>query len=169
MRKFIAVMAAVPMLALVAAASEVPKTETFLGYNYVRFNPNSDVFPSFNANGGGGQFVYNFNKWVGGVVDVGAVTRGSFDNFNVDATVINFVAGPRITYHNHSRFVRPARNRSAFTGDGSCECFQYGVRDDGGRRPGHQGIKAHRAAADWCGLLPDPYPESINGRHQQSK
>jgi hypothetical protein len=105
MRKFIAVMAAVPMLALVAAASDVPKTETFLGYNYVRFNPNSDVFPSFNANGGGGQFVYNFNKWVGGVVDVGAVTRGSFDNFNVDATVINFVAGPRITYHNHSRFV----------------------------------------------------------------
>ena len=105
MRKFIAVIAAVPMLALVAAASDVPKTETFLGYNYVRFNPNSDVFPSFNANGGGGQFVYNFNKWVGGVVDVGAVTRGSFDNFNVDATVINFVAGPRITYHNHSRFV----------------------------------------------------------------
>jgi hypothetical protein len=93
------------MLALVAAASDVPKTETFLGYNYVRFNPNSDVFPSFNANGGGGQFVYNFNKWVGGVVDVGAVTRGSFDNFNVDATVINFVSGPRITYHNHSRFV----------------------------------------------------------------
>jgi hypothetical protein len=93
------------MFALVAAATDVPKMETFLGYNYVRFNPNSDVFPSFNANGGGGQFVYNFNKWVGGVVDVGAVTRGSFDNFNVDATVINFVAGPRITYHNHSRFI----------------------------------------------------------------
>ena len=105
MRKFIAVIAAVPMFALVAAATDVPKMETFLGYNYVRFNPNSDVFPSFNANGGGGQFVYNFNKWVGGVVDVGAVTRGSFDNFNVDATVINFVAGPRITYHNHSRFI----------------------------------------------------------------
>ena len=105
MRKIIAVIAAVPMFALVAAATDVPKTETFLGYNYVRFNPNSDVFPSFNANGGGGQFVYNFNKWIGGVVDVGAVTRGSFDNFNVDATVINFVAGPRITYHNHSRFV----------------------------------------------------------------
>ena len=105
MRKIIAVIAAVPMFALVAAATDVPKMETFLGYNYVRFNPNSDVFPSFNANGGGGQFVYNFNKWIGGVVDVGAVTRGSFDNFNVDATVINFVAGPRITYHNHSRFV----------------------------------------------------------------
>ena len=105
MRKFIAVIAAVPVFALVAGATDVPKMETFLGYNYVRFNPNSDVFPSFNANGGGGQFVYNFNKWIGAAVDLGAVTRGSFDNFNVDATVINFVAGPRITYHNHSRFV----------------------------------------------------------------
>ncbi len=104
MRKIIAVMIAVPMFALVAGATDVPKMETFLGYNYVRFNPNSDVFPSFNANGGGGQFVYNFNKWIGAAVDLGAVTRGSFDNFNVDATVINFVAGPRITYHNHSRF-----------------------------------------------------------------
>ena len=104
MRKIIAVMIAVPLFALVAGATDVPKMETFLGYNYVRFNPNSDVFPSFNANGGGGQFVYNFNKWIGAAVDLGAVTRGSFDNFNVDATVINFVAGPRITYHNHSRF-----------------------------------------------------------------
>src|SRR5689334_18094045 len=60
MRKIIAVIAAVPIFALVAAATDVPKMETFLGYNYVRFNPNSDVFPSFNANGGGGQFVYNF-------------------------------------------------------------------------------------------------------------
>ncbi len=105
MRKIIAVMIAVPMFALVAGATDVPKMETFLGYNYVRFNPNSDVFPSFNANGGGGQFVYNFNKWIGAAVDLGAVTRGSFDNFNVDATVINFVAGPRITFHNHSRFI----------------------------------------------------------------
>ena len=104
MRKIIAVIAAVPMFALVAAATDVPKMETFLGYNYVRFNPNSDVFPSFNGNGGGGQFVYNFSKWIGAAVDVGAVTRGSFDNFNVDATVINFVAGPRVTFHNHSRF-----------------------------------------------------------------
>ena len=105
MRKIIAVIAAVPMFALVAAAADVPKMETFLGYNFVRFNPNSDVFPSFNANGGGGQFVYNVNKWIGGVVDVGAVTKGTLNGFNVDTTVINFVAGPRVTFHNHSRFI----------------------------------------------------------------
>ena len=105
MRKIIAVIAAVPMFALVAAATDVPKMEAFLGYNFVRFNPNSDFIPSFNANGGGGQFVYNFNKWIGGVVDVGAVNKGTLGGFNVDSTVMNFVAGPRVTFHNHSRFV----------------------------------------------------------------
>jgi hypothetical protein len=104
MRKIIAVIAAVPMFALVAAATDVPRMETFLGYNFVRFNPNSGYIPSFNANGGGGQFVYNLNKWVGGVVDIGAVSKGTLNGFNVDTTVINFVAGPRITFHNHSRF-----------------------------------------------------------------
>ena len=49
--------------------------------------------------------MYNFNKWIGGVVDLGAVTKGTLNGFNVDSTVVNFVAGPRFTYHNHSRFV----------------------------------------------------------------
>jgi hypothetical protein len=105
MRKIIAVIAAVPLFALVASATDVPTYETFLGYNFVRFNPNSDFIPSFNANGGGGQFVYNVNKWIGGVVDIGAVTKGTLNGFSVDTTVVNFVAGPRFTYHNHSRFI----------------------------------------------------------------
>ena len=85
MRKIIAVIAALPLFALVAAATDVPRMETFLGYNFVRFNPNSGFIPSFNANGGGGQFVYNLNKWIGGVVDIGAVTKGTLNNFNIDS------------------------------------------------------------------------------------
>uniref|UniRef100_Q01UB9 Outer membrane protein beta-barrel domain-containing protein n=1 Tax=Solibacter usitatus (strain Ellin6076) TaxID=234267 RepID=Q01UB9_SOLUE len=104
MRKIITVIAALPFLALVAGATDAPKAEAFVGYNFVRFNPNSQFLPSLNANGGGGQFVYNFSKWVGGVVDLGAVTKGTINGFNVDATVVNFVAGPRFTYFNHSRF-----------------------------------------------------------------
>jgi opacity protein-like surface antigen len=91
------------LFASVAAASDVPTAETFLGYNFVRFNPNSFI-PSFNANGGNGQFAYNFNKWIGGVVDLGAVTKGSLGGLTVDSTIVNFVAGPRVTMHNHSRF-----------------------------------------------------------------
>lgn len=96
--------------ALVASAwpqgEEWPKYEVFLGYNFVRFNPNSDFIPSFNANGGGGQFVYNFNRWIGAALDIGAVNRGTFGNafLGFDTTVVNFVAGPRFTWHNKSRF-----------------------------------------------------------------
>jgi hypothetical protein len=88
-----------------AAATDWPQMETFLGYNFVRFNPNSGYAPSFNANGGNGQFVYNLTPWIGGVVDMGAVNNGSLNQFSVDTTVVNFVAGPRFTLHNHSRFL----------------------------------------------------------------
>lgn len=104
MRKIIAVIAAVPLFAFVAAATDVPKMEGFLGYNFVRFNPNSGYIPSFNANGGGGQVVYNVNKWIGGVFDLGAVNKGVLGGFDIDTTVINFVAGPRATFRNESRF-----------------------------------------------------------------
>jgi hypothetical protein len=105
MRKLLAVIAAVPLFALVAGATDYSKYETFLGYNFVRFNPNSDFVPSFNANGGGGQFVYNLNRWFSGVVDLGAVTKGTLNHFDVDTTVVNFVAGPRFTYRKHGRFI----------------------------------------------------------------
>jgi hypothetical protein len=93
------------LYALEAGATDMPRWETFLGYNFVRFNPNSDFVPSFNANGGGGQFVYNVNHWLGGVFDLGAVNKGTLGGFNVDTTVINFVAGPRVTFLRHSRWM----------------------------------------------------------------
>jgi hypothetical protein len=57
--------------------------------------------------------VYNFTHWVGAVLNVGAVNSGtSFGtltgitpNHNIDHTVVNFVLGPRFTYHKHSRLV----------------------------------------------------------------
>jgi outer membrane protein OmpA-like peptidoglycan-associated protein len=93
------------LFVLAAAADEWPRTEVFLGYNFVRFNPNSGFFPSFNANGGGGQFVFNFNRWLGVAFDAGAVNKGVLGGFDINTTVVNFVAGPRVTFHNRSRFV----------------------------------------------------------------
>jgi hypothetical protein len=104
MKKSLITIGTVLLSSCVASAEDVPQMEAFLGYNYVRFNPNSRFFPSFNANGGGGQFVYNFNRWIGGVGDIGAVTAGSVGGLGIDSTVVNFVAGPRFTYHNESRF-----------------------------------------------------------------
>ena len=65
MKKTITIIAASLSFALAAVAADNPKMETFLGYNFVRFNPDSGFVPSFNANGGSGQFVYNFWKGVG--------------------------------------------------------------------------------------------------------
>jgi len=103
-RKSYLLVCAALLSASVAGATAWPTAETFLGYNFVRFNPNSGYAPSFNANGGSGQFVYNLTPWIGGVIDIGAVNKGTLNQFPVNTTVMNFVAGPRFTYHNHSRF-----------------------------------------------------------------
>jgi hypothetical protein len=104
MRNIIRVIAAVPLFALAASATDWPKYETFLGYSFVRFNPNSGFIPSFNANGGYGQFQYNVNRWFSGVVDAGAVSKGVLNGLDISSTVASVTAGPRFTYHNHSRF-----------------------------------------------------------------
>src|SRR5215475_5971851 len=104
MRKSFMAVGAVLLSVSVVGATEPPKVETFLGYNFVRFNPNSDFVPSFNANGGSGQFVYNVRRWIGGAVEIGAVNKGTLGGFNVNTTVLHFVAGPRFRYYNHARF-----------------------------------------------------------------
>jgi hypothetical protein len=87
--------------AFVAGATDFPTTETYLGYDFVRFDPDSHFFPSFNANGGSGQFIYNFDKWFGIATDISAVTKNRLNQTPVDTTVLQFVAGPRITYRRH--------------------------------------------------------------------
>src|SRR5215831_2813039 len=125
MRKIIVMFAAVLTFTLVAAAADEPQMEAFLGYNYVRFNPNSGLFPSFNANGGGGQIAYNANSWLSGVVDIGAVTNGSLGAIGIDSTVLNFVAGPRVNYRHYSRFTPFAQ--VLFGGAYSTASVQVGV------------------------------------------
>jgi hypothetical protein len=90
------------LFALTAAAQDVPRMETFLGYTYVRANSATNV-PAFSANGGGGQFVYNFNKWLGGVADLGAVHNGQIGRAGLDSTFGNFLFGPRLSLRK-SRF-----------------------------------------------------------------
>src|SRR6478672_3885392 len=79
-----------------AAAEEVPKFGTYLGYEYVRFNSATNV-PAFSANGAGGQFIFNFNHWLSGVADVGAVHNGNIGGFHLDTTATNFLFGPRVS------------------------------------------------------------------------
>jgi hypothetical protein len=89
-------------MAWTAGAQDHPRVETFVGYTYVRFYP-QNVSPAFSANGGRGEFVYNFNRWFGGVVDAGAVTNNNFAGFNISNTQAFFMGGPRFSLR-RSRF-----------------------------------------------------------------
>jgi hypothetical protein len=116
-RKSLFVIGAVLLSALVASADEFGKYEAFLGYDWVKFNPSSScstttstcvsagLLPSFNANGGNAQFVYNFKKGIGVAFDFGAVNKGELNRQAINTTVLNFAVGPRYTFRFHeSRF-----------------------------------------------------------------
>lgn len=96
MKKHIAVMAAILLFTVAAVAQDVPKVETFLGYTYTRANSASDV-PAFSANGGSGQFVANFGRWLSGVADVGAVYNGNIGGYHLNSTFTNYLFGPRVS------------------------------------------------------------------------
>ncbi|MGA7234978.1 MAG: outer membrane beta-barrel protein [Bryobacteraceae bacterium] len=96
MKKTFTAVGGILLSAVLAAAADVPRMETFLGYTYVRTNTATDV-PAFSSNGGSGQFAYNFNKWLGAVADIGAVHNGAIGNAIVDNTTTNFLFGPRVS------------------------------------------------------------------------
>ncbi len=94
MRKSFAIIGFTLAFAVAASAQDVPKMEAFLGYNFVRFSGGSH---SFNANGGNGQFAYNFTKNISGVIDLGAVTKDGIDDTHANVTVANYLFGPRFS------------------------------------------------------------------------
>jgi len=104
MKKIVAAIVTSLSFAAALGATDIPRMEAFLGYNLVRFNSDSALVSSFDANGGSGQFAYNFSHWIGLAVDAGAVNKGGRGGALFDTTVAHLVAGPRITYRNHSRF-----------------------------------------------------------------
>src|SRR5262249_35209801 len=105
MKKCFLFIAGFLLCAFTLSATDEPRFETFLGYNYVRFNPDSHIVPSFNSNGGSGQFVYNIRHYIGAAVEVGAVNNGSLYSSALDTTTVHFVAGPRFSFNTHSRWM----------------------------------------------------------------
>lgn len=106
MKKTFVIMGILLVCAFIASATEMPQYEAYAGYDFARFNPNhTGYIPSFNANGGSGQFIWNYNRWLSGVFDAGAVTKGTLNGFNINTTIANFVAGPRFNWRRHSRYV----------------------------------------------------------------
>jgi hypothetical protein len=104
MRKYFVPAAALVLSVAGASGQDVPRIETFAGFTYMRANTESNV-PAFSANGGGGQFVVNFNKWIGAVADFGAVHNGNIGGYHLDSTFVNYLFGPRIPIRKWSRVI----------------------------------------------------------------
>jgi hypothetical protein len=110
MKKIITIVATSLGFALVAGATDVPKSEVFIGWTYVRanqFNQNTGLgqeIGGFDMNGGSGQFIYNFKKSVSFVADIGAVTKQNVGIINADDTTAFYMFGPRYSYRSESRF-----------------------------------------------------------------
>lgn len=104
MKRSITIIGVVLLFALTAAAQESPRMETFLGYTYIRANSATNV-PAFSSNGGSGQFVYNFNEWLGAVADLGAAHNGNIAGVRLDSTFASFLLGPRLTLRQSPRII----------------------------------------------------------------
>ncbi len=95
MKKVVCVLTIVLLCSLATFAQDVPKAEWFLGYNYVRINSTTKV-PSYSSNGGSSQLVYNFNKYIGGVFDIGGYHNGVISGYSIDNTMLSYLWGPRV-------------------------------------------------------------------------
>jgi opacity protein-like surface antigen len=89
--------------ALTAVAADAPRFGAFIGYDWMNFNPDVANIPSFHANGGSGQFMYNFSKGFGVAFDAGLVSRDSVARVFSNRQS-HFLLGPRYGFYNHSRF-----------------------------------------------------------------
>jgi len=76
----------------------VSRFEAYAGYEYIRFNINANVpgqapTQRFNGNGGGGELIYDLNKWLSAVGDVSGVWA---TNSTSAGAAIPFLFGPRV-------------------------------------------------------------------------
>jgi len=97
MKRLLSLLVLVGLFSIVClAADDYSRVETFLGFTYMRANSATDV-PAFSTNGGGGQLAVNANKWLGFVMDLGAVHNGNISDVHLDSTFTNYLFGPRVS------------------------------------------------------------------------
>jgi len=111
LKKTITLISAVLLFAMVGAATDVPRYEVYLGYQYVRanqFNQASGLATNiggYDMHGGDGQFIYSFNHWLSFVGDAGGVNKPNIGIPGFALGVANTTAfvygGPRFYYRRH--------------------------------------------------------------------
>src|SRR6516165_9285697 len=105
MKKTSTVIVASLSFVFAAGATELPRYETFVGYQFTRFNTNLPStgplglvnfggLSNFDAHGGSAQFIYNFNHWLGLAFDAGAVTNTNLTPLSIFSDITGGTAIP---------------------------------------------------------------------------
>jgi hypothetical protein len=97
---FVVLAVAIGSAQSVKAQDQAPKLEVYGGYDYVRFQINSDVngqppSQTYNANGGGGELTYNLTNWLGVLGDTAGYWATSTSSPARAGAAIPYLFGPR--------------------------------------------------------------------------
>jgi hypothetical protein len=106
MKKTFVLMAVLLIGIGVSAAQDYPKAEVSFGYSFINVHPNFPQITSYNLNGGGAAFVYNFTPLFGIKAEFmdytgggGAQLRALGYTGNVSGNLFTYEFGPQIKKH----------------------------------------------------------------------
>ena len=83
MRKFVFLVGLFAFASAPALAQEGGSKDVTVGYSYVRANPATTAFPTFNANGGSASFTYNPRNFYGFAGEISGYHIGQIGSASV--------------------------------------------------------------------------------------
>jgi len=103
MRKFAYLVGLFVFASLPVFAQEGGSKDVSFEYSYIRANPATSGFPTFNANGGSASFALNPRSWYGLAGEFGDYHVGQVGSANVDTNLMTYMFGPRFYFHHFGR------------------------------------------------------------------
>ena len=104
MRKLAYLVALFVLGTLPAVAQESGSKDVSVEYSYIRANPATTGFPSFNANGGSASFAYNPRSWYGITGQFSGYHIGQIGSASVNADMFTYLFGPQLYVRHFNRF-----------------------------------------------------------------
>ncbi|HKW32765.1 MAG TPA: hypothetical protein VJN92_07155 [Candidatus Acidoferrum sp.] len=85
-------------------AQETGSKDVSFEYSYLRANPSTTGFPSFNSNGGSASFAYNPRSSYGLAGEFSGYHIGDIGTTSVNTNLFTYMVGPQVYFHHFSRF-----------------------------------------------------------------
>ena len=104
MRKFVFLVGLFAFASLPALAQEGGSKDVSVEYSYVRANPATTGFPTFNANGGSASIAYNPRSFYGVEAEFSGYHIGQIGTASVSTDLFTYMFGPQLYFHRYRRF-----------------------------------------------------------------